>query len=239
MKVMRSATWFMVAAGLTALAGLTACGDSATSPRSDLRSIDVPSNGGGSTADLIPGDTLRFTITIDPSKSQSYDLGNGHTVYFPQGSVCDPAKSSYGVGTWDDPCPMLSYPLVEHVTAWVDAAGNPYEDFSPGIRFKPASNPVKYVVLSFTDPSASANLSMDILWCPTTSSTCIDEANSDPTEVTQHDPVTGTVWRRIKHFSGYNVAAGDFSDGGLSAAGLGVEARRTSGFMLASGRSGR
>ena len=196
---------------LSSLAAIAACGESATAPPN--RPIQpAGATGGGSTDNLVPGDTLRFTITINPTTSQSYDLGNGHTVYFPQGSVCDPMKSTYGVGTWDDKCPKLPAPLVENVTAWIDSAGNPYEDFSPGIRFMPTTNPAKYVILSFTDPSASANLSMDILWCATTSSPCIDETSTDSTEATQHDPVSGKVWRRIKHFSGYNVAAGDESE---------------------------
>ena len=244
MKLARSAGWFVCA---TILLG---CGDAATSPRSDARSLDAASINGGSTADLIPGDTLRFSININPYQSATYDLGNGHTVYFPAGSVCDPSRSTYGVGTWDTPCAWLGYSLVEHVKAWIDSTGNPYEDFSPSIRFMPTSNPSKYVILSLTDPQAASNLSMNIVWCATTWSPCVNEALLDPTEVTQHDPVTGKVWRRIKHFSGYNVAAGDLSDPssmqilstghGVNAGQSAVQAQRTrSGFMLASGRSGQ
>lgn len=208
---------------------LAACSDGSTAPARARQLTANNASGGGSTADLLPGDTLRFTITINPTKSQSYDLGNGHAVYFPQSSVCDPAKSTYGTDTWDDKCPMLIFPLVEHVTAWVDAAGHPYEDFAPSIRFMPTTNPAKYVILSLTDPGASVDPTLDILWCPTTNTACIDEAQSDPTEATQRDPVTGKVWRRIKHFSGYNVAAGDWAESALSMR------RARSGFMLASG----
>ena len=222
MKLVRSVPWFVFAAVLAA------CGDSATSPRSSARSISVASTGGGSTADLIPGDTLQFTITLDPGQSETFNLGNGHTVYFPNGSECDPNKSSYGIGTWDSPCPPLNFPVVEHVRAWVDSTGNPYEDFSPAIRFMPTANPAKFVILSLTDPTAAVNPLMNINWCPTTSSPCINEALSDSTELTQHDPVSGRVWRRIKHFSGYNVAAGDDSDALFESV--------SSGFMMASGR---
>lgn len=192
-----------------------ACSDGSTAPSQARQLTAVDVSGGGSTADLLPGDTLRFSITIDPMKSQTYNLGNGHSVYFPAGAVCDPAKSTYGSGTWDTKCPKLPARLVEHVTAWVDSDGHPYEEFSPSIRFMPTTDPAKYVILSFTDPMASIDPSMDILWCPTTNSTCIDEAQSDPTEATQRDPATGKVWRRIKHFSGYNVFAGR-DDGSLS-----------------------
>src|SRR5262249_10160080 len=60
-----------------------------------------------------------------------------------------------------------------------------------------------------TDREAALDLSMHILYCATTTTPCVNEALTDPTLVTNHDPVTGKVWRRIKHFSGYNVAAGD------------------------------
>lgn len=229
---------------LLIIAGLSACSETATSPSSGGRPAAAPASGGGSTADLLPGDTLRFTIQIDPNKSQSYDLGNGHTVYFPQGSVCDPAKSSYGPGMWDNPCPMLNAVLTEQVTAWIDSSGHPYEDFSPGIRFTPTKNSAKFVLLSLTDPVASLNPTMNIVWCPTTTSACVDESRSDPTEITQHDPATGKVWRRIKHFSGYNVAAGDEDAALMSRGTRGIristdaasQGEGRSGYILASGR---
>jgi hypothetical protein len=190
---------------------LVACSENAVAPRMDEGSTNV--SGGGSTRDLLPGDTLRFTITIDPNKSATYDLGNGHSVYFPNGELCDPAKSTYGPTEWNQPCTKAVRDLTVSVTAWIDANGHPYEDFSPSLRFLPTTNPTKFVILSLTDPAASVDLSMDILYCPSTTSACYDEAVNDPTLVTQHDPVTGKVWRRIKHFSGYNVAAGDDSTG--------------------------
>jgi hypothetical protein len=203
------------AALLTLVAALAACSDMAMAPQQPTvaapSNLTGPANGRGSTQDLTPGDTLHFTITIDPNRSGSYDLGNGHSVYFPAGAVCDPAKSTYGPTEWDQKCFKLNYNLTLQVTAWIDANGHPFEDFSPSVRFAPATKPSDYVILSLTDREASVDPSMNILYCAAPGQPCTNEALSDPTLVTNHDPVTGKVWRRIKHFSGYNVAAGDDS----------------------------
>ena len=91
-----------------------------------------------------------------------------------------------------------------------------------------------------------------MLYCPTATSGCVNEGLTDASLVTVKDPVTGRLIRHVKHFSGYNVAAGDASDptigvgiGGLSI-GLSfnreqggdadVDGHKSSGFMLASGR---
>jgi hypothetical protein len=195
---------------LTLVAALAACSDIAGAPQQQATG-GGPSNvaGGGSTQDLLPGDTLRFTITIDPNRSATYDLGNGHSVYFPAGAICDPARSTYGPTEWDKKCTKTNYKLKLQVTAWIDANGHPFEDFSPSIRFVPATKPSGYVILSLTDREASLDLSMNILYCVSPATPCVNEALNDPSLVTNHDPATGKVWRRIKHFSGYNVAAGD------------------------------
>jgi len=86
-------------------------------------------------------------------------------------------------------------------------------DFYPNVRFVPSSDPYNWVVLSFADFSASLNPFFNINYCPVvTSNNCIDESKTDPSVATVHDPVTGKVTRRLKHFSGYNVAAGDGTD---------------------------
>ena len=37
---------------------------------------------------------------------------------------------------------------------------------------------------------------------------CIDESIADSDLLTYHEPATGTYFRRVKHFSGYNIMAG-------------------------------
>ena len=219
-----------VAAMTCLIAGTAiACSDMSTEVDQPVAADVV--RGGGTTQNLLPGDTLHFSITIDPSKNSSYDLGNGHTIYFPGGELCDPAKSTYGPTEWDKTCPKAVHSLTLQVTAWLDANGHPFEDFSPSVRFLPTTNPAKFVILSLTDPAASLDLSMNILYCATPTSPCINEALNDASLITNHDPLTGKVWRRIKHFSGYNVAAGDEAiDASLNRVG------QKGGYMLASGR---
>ncbi len=189
-------------------AGMTACSDNATAPEARSSAVSTPVNGGGATQALVPGDTVRFSITINPQQDTYYYLGAGNSLVFPAGSLCDPWKSTYGPGQWDAPCTPAYWPLTVNVTAWVDAAGHARVDFDKHIRFVPTTNPAKMVVITFADLQASLDPFFNILYCPTSSSACVDEALTDPSLLTVRNPVTGKVTRRIKHFSGYNVAAG-------------------------------
>jgi hypothetical protein len=97
--------------------------------------------------------------------------------------------------------------------AWLDANGHARVDFDRHLRFVPSNNPAQWVVLSFADFQASLDPFFNILYCPTATSACFDESLNDPTLLTVRNPITGRVTRRIKHFSGYNVAAGDDGSG--------------------------
>jgi len=165
--------------------------------------------GGGATADLSPTDTLKFSITIDPSRQTYYDLGAGNSLTFPAGSLCDPYKSTYGDKEWDKPCTTAKYPLTVKVAAWMDQKGHPRVDFTPNVRFVPSTDPAKWVRITFADLQASLDPAFNILYCSSPHSDCKDEAKKDPTLVTYRDPITHKLSRRVKHFSGYNVAAGD------------------------------
>jgi len=202
---------------LVALAGgLAACSDGVVAPRSEAP--DTASvNGGGSRQSLTGSDTVKFSITIDPSRQTYYYLGDGNSLTFPAHSLCDPTKSSYGVGEWDKPCVQATVPVTVAVKAWLDRQGHARVDFSTHLRFVPSSNPAQWVNLTFGDLEASLDPFFNILYCPTTSSTCINEAKTDATLLTVHSPITGRITRRIKHFSGYNVAAGDDGEGGREA----------------------
>jgi hypothetical protein len=199
--------------GLLAIASLfAACSENTMSPRAS----DEPTTfeyGGGSAADLVPGDTLRFSFTIDPSRQTYYDLGSGNSITFPAGSLCDPTKTKYGQGEWDKPCSVAKSPLTVTVMEWLDSKGHPRVDFNPNVRFVPSSDPRQWVKITFSDLEASLDLSFSILYCPSVHSKCKDESKTDPSLVTYRDPITHMLTRRIKHFSGYNVAAGDDGSG--------------------------
>ncbi|MGH7617361.1 MAG: hypothetical protein ACREPM_09055 [Gemmatimonadaceae bacterium] len=200
--------------GLLALAVVfAACSENSTAPNTPASAeATTYAYGGGATADLSAKDTLEFTITIDPNRQTYYDLGSGNSITFPAGSVCDPNKSSYGDGEWDKPCTALRGSLTITVMGWLDSHGHPRVDFSPHVRFVPSWDSRQWVKITFSDLQASLDLSFNILYCPSAHSQCKDETKSDPSLVTYRDPITHKLTRRIKHFSGYNVAAGDDGD---------------------------
>jgi len=198
------------ALGLAAL--LAACSENSMAPREASPVSAVA--GGGATAALTSMDTIRFSITIEPWHTTYYYLGAGNSLTFPAHSLCA-LGSSYGPTEWDKPCTPAWSSLTVNVKAWLDAGGHARVDFDKHIRFVPSSLPSQWVVLTFADLQASLDPFFNILYCPDTGA-CYNEATLDPTLATVRDPVTGKVTRRIKHFSGYNVAAGDDGvDGGI------------------------
>jgi len=201
---------------LTLVAGLTACGESAIAPTTQATETTNTTTL-GSSASLSGWDTIRFNIVIDPARKTYYNLGAGNSITFPAGSLCDPTKSTYGVGEWDKPCTLAALPLTVNAKAWLDGAGHPHIDFNPSVRFVPSVNPLNWVMLSFTDYSASWLSSSAIGYCRVASQTsCMDESKDDLTMMTVKDPITGKLTRRIKHFSGYNVFSGrDGDDAGM------------------------
>src|SRR6185436_7890701 len=101
-----------------AAAGMTACSDNATAPAVESSESSALVYGGGATQALAPGQTVTFSITINPQQNTYYYLGDGNSLTFPAGSLCDPYKSSYGVGEWDKPCTPAYWPVTVNVTAW-------------------------------------------------------------------------------------------------------------------------
>jgi hypothetical protein len=202
--------------GLLALvASMAACSDSMTEPTVQAPEATAQwQHGGGSTQSLSRTDTTRFSIMIDPSRKTIYDLGEGNTLTFPEGSLCDPNKSSYGEGEWDKPCTKATKPLTVNVKAWLDRYGHARIDFDKEVRFVPSNYMSQWVVITFDDYEASLDPMFNILYCATPRSTCKDESKKDYTLLPMKNPITRKIQRRIKHFSGYNVAAGRDEDGG-------------------------
>jgi hypothetical protein len=192
-------------------AGMAACSENTTAPRSitsESSDSSISVFGGGATQALTIYDTVRFSITIDPSRNTYYYVGDGNSLNFPAKSLCDVTKSTYGNGEWDKPCTVAIYPVTVNVKAWMDKLGHARVDFDKHLRFVPSSNPANWVNLTFGDFQASLDPFFNILYCATTSGACVDESKHDVTLLTVRNPLTGRITRRIKHFSGYNVAAG-------------------------------
>ncbi len=156
------------------------------------------------------GDTLVSRFTYNPAVGGTYHLGD-HKLSMPAGSVCDPAISTYGPTEWDQPCVALTSPLQITAKSWLNADGHPQIDFSPSLRFVPSDNSNQWVKLFFTDryaSDASRASQLHILWAAAPGLPGIDETLLDPSLKVSVNSGSGMVWRRIKHFSGFFVAAG-------------------------------
>ena len=134
-----------------------------------------------------------------------------HAIYFPANSICDPETSSYGPTEWDKPCRALRRPI--RIRAELrEQDGRSWVDFTPSLRFVPSRDKRDWVLL-FMDTDVGRD-GVDrippILWSPAIGVPGIDESITDPTLRTRWDRQNDGVYRRIKHFSGYNVHSGYF-----------------------------
>ena len=145
-----------------------------------------------------------FTVT---SSGGYFRLGR-HGIVFPRNVICDPASSSYGRGTWDADCSVLREPI--RIRAELRSQdGREWVDFSPELRFKPSHYPSEWVWIYMTTSAAQkGDESLNILWSPAIGVPGIDESLEDATLRTYVSPWSGYAYRRIKHFSGYNVTSG-------------------------------
>jgi hypothetical protein len=190
----------------TFAAALAACSDApSTAPASPTRL----STGLSAYAAFTKGSkspTAQVDTFVYDGRAKSFPFGDGHKVDFDANSVCDPATSGYGPGTWDRSCTPAQGRITFVVTSWRDADGRAQMSFSPDVRFVPNTSEM----LSLNDKPGKAKKAT-VLWCsPLLAEGCIDETLGDPTLATKIS--SGRVTRRIKHFSGYNVVFG--FDGG-------------------------
>ena len=140
-------------------------------------------------------------------------VGN-HAVYFPAHSICDPATSSYGEGTWDAPCDVVKGSVRIHAEVRTAKLGT-WVDFTPSLRFAPSTNPNKWVWIYMYTPSAlgAADLSkFGVLYAKSMGAPGVDEASTDATLRTYVDTFGGLSSRRIKHFSGFMTSSGKSCD---------------------------
>ena len=183
--------------GLAAMvaATMTACGDQGSSPLAP-RTV----NG------LLLADTTVTQFAVGRSGG-SFRIGTTHRIDFPANAICDIATSSYGPGEWNQPCTPTTSLVRITAKSWVDAAGHPHVDFEPAMRFSPELS--EGVVLHLRDRRAALDPNAKVLYCSgLLNLDCVDESIADPSVAVKFDAPNGFVYRRIKHFSGYNVTAG-------------------------------
>jgi len=160
-----------------------------------------------------------FTLT---SAGGSFDIGGLFTVDFPANSVCDPSQSTYGDGQWDAPCVTLAAGQSVQLHAKAILTPNSIKvDFTPHLRFAPSSNVtistdvfalmLKLNAVYFANhPEALSGLAIN--YSPSLNADPVEDFLTDPSVVTHIDLSTGRVWRRVKHFSGYNQTSGQPCD---------------------------
>jgi hypothetical protein len=168
--------------------------------------VERPASLGHATFLNTTGGTTSYQFTVNPTQTQSFIFGV-HMVKFPANTICNPSTSGYGPSTWLSSCSKLTTPITMVATTWIDVLGRARIDFNVDIRFYPNANgqlPTAYLM----DPAASLSAYSRIDYCATSNSnSCVNEAATDTVLQTKRDPITGYLYRIIRHFSGYNVWA--------------------------------
>ena len=184
-----------------------ACADGSVAPRSE----DADALAGGAPRPMIivnemAADQSWADFTVTPSGGY-FRLGK-HGIVFPRNAICDPATSNYGPEYWDAPCRVLRAPIRIHAELRLQD-GREWVDFSPELRFQPSRKASDWVwIYMRTSAAAQGDASLNILWSPAIGVPGIDESLEDPTLRTYTTLDGAYAYRRIKHFSGYNVTSG-------------------------------
>ena len=171
------------------------------SPALGKRAVDGRDKGTVLIDEFTEGTSASYTVTIDPRRRNVLRFGP-HTLDIPARAICT-RSSGYGLSSFDLDCTRESGEVTITALVRSTASGIPRIDVSPAMRFSPARTVTLslYVPTLTPDPSA-----WRILYCATQSMDhCIDEAELDPTLATHLDYGSRTLFRRIKHFSGYYV----------------------------------
>jgi len=218
------------AKALLAIVGLGFAGACADSPMAPTSNVSISAPAGFNRAAGV------WTFQYTPRGGATKRLGD-HMIVIPADGICDPATSGYGKAYWDAPCNPVNHSIVFTATALTDVDGHPYLDFQPAVRFVPTTETYLYL----KDAPRSTAQTLTILYCAT-ALTCVDESLTDPTLVTVRVGKSNILGRRLKHFSGYNIAAdlcrtvAMILDDGSAGCGDGGMSR--SGYMVASGLNG-
>ena len=165
-----------------------------------------------------------YKVTFDPKQDQVFSLGPNR-LEIPAWAVCKLGTTSYGPDFWNAPCTPQTTPVQLTITVKNSASDKPSVDFQPAMRFAPQ----KVVSLYFYVPNVSQQDATNwvITYCPNagsgstslsssnsgsgstgTSGGCVNEALTDPDLQTFVDYDANMLFRRLKHFSRYQVDAG-------------------------------
>ena len=189
----------------TAFVAVTNCSETATSPssaNSSTPSFNRSGPGGHGQSDrFLAGGASGSSVV------PNFTLDGGSYIQFPNGSVCQIGVSGYGTSVWDATCQTNKGPVQISWTSSTTKSGHSRYDFNPPMRFVPGHTVMLYIY----DPVAANNPNSVIVYCNDLN-ICVDEGKNDPSLVTGHNPATGYIFRRIKHFSGYATSVGGDCD---------------------------
>ncbi|MEO7084692.1 MAG: hypothetical protein ABI442_10155 [Gemmatimonadaceae bacterium] len=193
------------------------CSDSTTGPVVEQARAISPFSAAFDNANAPGGQgqviTSNFTVT---SSGGTFTILNGrYKVTVPADAVCEPTTSTYGATEWNQPCDTLAPGRQIAIHAVLSSSGGMGVDFSPALRFSPSK-----VVTIGTDQFANT-LKQNVAYYQTHVSllnylpiyslgggaSSVD-FGTDPSLITHVDFNTGSVWRRVKHFSGYYLSSG-------------------------------
>jgi hypothetical protein len=162
------------------------------------------------------GQTITSDFTVSSAGGTFTILNGRYKVSVPADAVCDPTTSTYGPTEWDKPCATLPQGRQVQIHAVLSSAGGMAVDFSPALRFSPSkvvtistdqfSNTLKQNGAYFQTHLSLLN-SLPIYSSSIGSSAA--DFGADASLVTHVDFSTGSVWRRVKHFSGYYMSSGE------------------------------
>ena len=145
--------------------------------------------------------TTIYTVTIDPQRRNLLHFGP-HTLDISANAICG-LESGYGPGSFDLHCKGEKDPVTITATVRETASGIARIDLMPEMRFSPKRKVTLTMYVPDLSPQSPA---WTILYCATrTTEHCIDESLFDSTLKTHADYGSSTLFRRIKHFSGYYV----------------------------------
>jgi hypothetical protein len=169
-----------------------------------------------------------YRVTFDPQQNQVFSLGPNR-LEIPANAVCALGTTSYGPAFWNSPCAPQTSPVQLTVTIKNASSDHPSVEFQPAMRFNPQTNVSLYIYVPNVSPTDAKN--WVITYCPnsgsgslstsssgsgsgstsgSTSGKCVNEALTDSDLQTYIDYNASVLFRRLKHFSVYQVDAGGY-----------------------------
>ena len=194
----------LIVASSVALAG---CSADATAPTTDPLQ---PTSAAASAIPLTSLSNGTYTFTVNPAVSNTLTMGE-HRLSLPANAICDLQTAGYGTGMWSNACVPETSPVTITAVVTTSLTDHARIDFSPAMRFSPATAVELYV----WDAKASGGTAkrLNVLYCPSAllggnaaTGPCVDESTFDSDLTTSFVPGTYYLKRRVKHFSGYVVA---------------------------------